>query len=203
MISGEVAGHRSQSGRLLLLAPAGFEQTGQGKVYPLEWHSNTIKRVCRSTLQAETLSLQLGSEEAEHMKHVLFYIKNLDVNVSKKEQCQNAKDHMKVLWLSDCRSLTDHLVNPALSEVKDKRLAIDLTALRQETWRAPHEEIGNPTFSDALPPNAPTAIRWISTKTMVADALTKTMRCEQLHGLMRDGEIYIYIYRISGSHTCK
>ena len=63
LISGEVAGHRSQSGRLLLLAPTDFEQTGQGKVYPLEWHSNTIKRVCRSTLQAETLSLQLGSEE--------------------------------------------------------------------------------------------------------------------------------------------
>ena len=75
--------------------------------------------------------------------------------------------------------------------MKDKRLAIDLTALRQETWRAPHEETGNPTFSDALPPNAPTGIRWIATKTMMAHALTKTMRCEQLHELMRDGELKV------------
>ena len=111
--------------------------------------------------------------------------------VSKKEQVQNAKDHMKTLWLSDCRSLTDHLTNPALSEVQGHRLAIDLTSLRQETWRAPHQEIGYPTFADALPPNAPTVIRWISTKTMVADGLTKTMRCEQLLELMRDGELKV------------
>ena len=189
--SGDAAGHRSQSGRLLLLAPANFEQTGEGQVYPLEWHSNTIKRVCRSTLQAETMSLQLGSEEAEHMKHVLFYVKNMDVNVPKNDQRQRSMDHMKTLWLSDCRSLTDHLVNPAMSEVKDKRLAIDLTAMRQEVWRAQHQQIGNPTYCDALPPDAPTIIRWISTATMVADGLTKSMRCEQLHQLMRDGRLKV------------
>ena len=59
---GEPLGNRSQSGRLLRLASAEFMENGTGRVYPLEFHSNVIKRVCRSTLQAETLSMVQGFE---------------------------------------------------------------------------------------------------------------------------------------------
>ena len=50
---------------LLALAPEKFEETGNEKIHVLSWSSNVIKRVCRSTLQAEAMSLQLGSEDAE------------------------------------------------------------------------------------------------------------------------------------------
>ena len=189
--NGAVAGHRSQSGRILLLASEEFVISSKGKVYPLEWHSNTIKRVCRSTLQAEALSLQLGSEETEHVRQVMFVIKNHDVDVPKHEKYQKAMDHMKCLWLTDCRSLSDHLCNPAMSEVTDKRLAIDLTSLRQEIWRAPGESVGNPTYSDSMPPDGTTLIRWISTKSMVADSLTKMMKSEQMTRLMNTGELEV------------
>lgn len=76
LCEGVVAGNRSQSGRILLLANEDFLSTGKGFVYPLEWHSATIKKVCRSTLQAETLSCELGSEEAEHVRQLLYYVKN-------------------------------------------------------------------------------------------------------------------------------
>ena len=85
-VNGNPAGHRSQTGRILLLTSEEFESTGTGVAYPLEWHSNTIKRVCRSTLQAETMSLQLGSEEAEHLRHVLFTVKNLSTGMAKQDQ---------------------------------------------------------------------------------------------------------------------
>ena len=48
--------------------------------------------------------------------------------------------------MTDCRSLVDHLCKAGMSEVTDKRLAIDLTALRQDVWRHPGELLGNPTF---------------------------------------------------------
>ena len=91
---GQVAGHRSQSGRVLMLADPSFLETGEGQVHVLEWHSNTIKRICRSTLQSETLSLQLGTEEAEHVRQVMFNIKNLAKDLPKKEVFKSAMDHM-------------------------------------------------------------------------------------------------------------
>lgn len=97
---GQIAGHRSQSGRLLLLAPASFETKGEGYVHLLSWSSNTIKRVCRSTLQAETLSLQLGSEECEHLRQCLYYMKNLSSGGIPSKNYVMALDHMICLWLT-------------------------------------------------------------------------------------------------------
>ena len=68
---GEPMGNRSQSGRLLLLGPSNLEHAGQGTVHVLEYHSSVIRRVCRSTLQAETLSVISGYEGAEHLRAVL------------------------------------------------------------------------------------------------------------------------------------
>ena len=73
---GRLGGNRSQSGRILTLAPNDFMEKGKGTVALLSWCSTTIKRVRRSTMQAETLSLQLGSEEAEHLRQVFYEVKN-------------------------------------------------------------------------------------------------------------------------------
>ena len=109
----------------------------------ISWSSNTIKRVCRSTLQAETLSLQLGSEECEHLRQCFYYMKNLSSGGIPSKDYVKALDHMVCLWLTDYRSLSDHLMTAGMQEVSDKRLAIDLTSLRQEAWRAPGEDVGN------------------------------------------------------------
>ena len=189
--NGRPIGHRSQTGRILALASEDFERSGEGKVHMLSWSSNVIKRVCRSTLQSETMSLQLGSEEAEHLRQALFTMKNLAMGVRATENYIPAMDHMKVMWFTDCRSLSDHLTNPTASEVSDKRLAIDLTALRQELWRNPTELIGNPTYTDSLEEGRTTICAWISTATMVADGLTKQMKCPQLELLMKTGHVKV------------
>ena len=49
--NGRLGGNRSQSGRLLVLAPSNFMQDGKGVVSLLSWCSTTIKRVYRSTMQ--------------------------------------------------------------------------------------------------------------------------------------------------------
>ena len=189
--NGRPIGHRSQSGRIIALASEDFERDGAGKVHMLSWSSNVIKRVCRSTLQSETMSLQLGNEEAEHLRQALFAMKNLAMGVRATENYIPAMDHMKVMWFTDCRSLSDHLTNPTASEVSDKRLAIDLTALRQELWRMPGELIGNPTYTDSLEDGRTTTCAWISTGTMVADGLTKHMKCPQLELLMETGHLHV------------
>ena len=54
---GKRLGYRSQAGRLLVLCGHDFLENSGGQVYILGYHSNVIRRVCRSTLQAETLAL--------------------------------------------------------------------------------------------------------------------------------------------------
>lgn len=132
--------------------------------------------------------MQLGSEEGEHVRQFMHTVKNLDDGVDKK---MKATDHMTMLWMTDCRSLSEHLQNPAMSMVSDKRLAIDLTALRQEIWKKRDEAVGNPTYADELPSDAPTKVAWVSTGTMVADGLTKTMRSDQLENLMKNAHLKV------------
>lgn len=191
LANGQVAGNRSQSGRILALASPEFLDTEEGHIYMLEWHSTALRRVCRSILQAETLSMQLGSEEAEHVRQVLYYLKNMNINHDRKEHVSKATDHMVTVWCTDCRSLSDHLQNPAMAEVSDKRLAIDLSALRQDVWKRQNELIGNPTYADELPSDGPTKVEWINTKTMAADGLTKMMKSEQLECIMAESYLRV------------
>ena len=76
-------------------------------------------------------------------------------------------------WYTDCRSLSDHLTNVNAAAVSDKRLAIDLTSLRQELWRERGQLVGNPTYCEALPADRTTLCMWVATKTMPADSLTQ------------------------------
>ena len=107
-----------------------------------------------------------------------------------------AMDDMECMWCTDCRSLSDHLANPNMIEVSCKRLAIDLSALRQDVWRQKNETIGNPTYLDSLPSDGTTCVRWVSTQTMVADGLTKSMKADQLDYLMKTGELKVEFQKL-------
>ena len=180
---GRPLGNRSHSGRLLCLADPSFLEKGEGDVYVLLHHSNVLRRVCRSTLQAETLSMVSGMEEAEHFRAVIYGMK-YDLTG---DWVTRAMDHTVVHMLTDCRSLEAHLLQSGMGTTSDKRLAIDMSALRQVVWRPPGELYGDPLGQDSLPANGTTKVEWIETGSMAADALTKKMRSEQLQLLMRTG----------------
>ena len=92
-----------------------------------------------------------------------------------------------ISWYTHCRILSGHLTNVNAAAVSDKRLAIDLTSLRQELWRERGSFVGNPTYSDELPMNRTTLCSWVATKTMPADSLTKNMKSPQMDELMKTG----------------
>ena len=64
-----------------------------------------------------------------------------------------------------------------MSTVNDKRLAIDLTGIRQQTWR-------DPLLTDRIPDGATTRLFWVNTEKMAADSLTKSMKPKSLEGVM-------------------
>ena len=198
--SGEKLGFRSQSGRLTCLAPKTFREDPQCHMMILEWHSTTIKRVCRSTLQAETLSLLLGAEECDHVRFVLHGLTHEHGRLQD-QWLADAQDKIPVSWITDCKSLEQHLIQPGVNSVSDKRLAIDLCGLRQSVWRHEGETYGDPLISDHLPANGTTKIMWTSTDKMLADCLTKTMKPGPLLILMRGCSVNLAPTKHSGCET--
>jgi len=135
-----------------------------------------IKRVCRSTLQAETLSLLLGSEEADHLRNVCHGLQCDQQKMKQGEWIVEAMDNMEVIWYTDCKSLADHIKQAGLQVVSDKRLAIDLSGLRQMAWRQKGELYGDTLLTDRVPEDGSTKIVWTTTDRMPADCLTKAMK---------------------------
>ena len=72
------------------------------------------------------------------------------------------------LWLTDCQSLHDYLVNPVRAGCEDKRLEIDLDGLREDLW-----EHADGSLKDCIGESQHNKPRWIDTSAMICDPLTK------------------------------
>ncbi|CAE7536321.1 RE2 [Symbiodinium microadriaticum] len=190
--NGTPLGSRSQSGRILALGSRKILETGKGTIHIIEYHSCVLKRVCRSTLQAETQSLIAGYEEGEHLRALMWGMNN---DFSDKGLI-GAMDHMTLAMLTDCRSLEQHLRQPGLSTVADKRLAIDLSSMRQLIWRKKGELVGDPLLTDEPPEDATTLVKWIDTSTMLSDGLTKKMKSYQIDQAMLKGTTEISFQKV-------
>lgn len=86
----------------------------ENKCCPISWHSGKLKRVVRSTLSAETMSLVNGLEEALYMKELI-------------KMC--AKTEVEIHAIVDNKSLVQALGSTSL--VDDKRLRIDISSIKE------------------------------------------------------------------------
>ena len=82
---------------------------------PLSWNGNKIKRVVRSTIAAEALSLQEGLEDAVYLKGML-------------TELTSASD-IPIIAFVDNKSVVEAIHSTKL--VEDKRLRIDIGAMKQ------------------------------------------------------------------------
>ena len=92
------------------------------------------------------------------------------------------------ICLTDCRSLADNLNTEAPSRVQDKRLQIELSALRQSIFT----EDG--VRSCEAYPNGGDRVDWIDTATQAAGCLTKSMKPDFIIKVIDAG-----MYRVSRS----
>ena len=90
------------------------------------------------------------------------------------------------ICLTDCRSLADNLNTETPSRVQDKRLQIELSALRQSIFT----EIGE--RSCQAYPCGGDRVDWIDTATQAADCLTKSMKPGFIIKVIDSG-----VYRVS------
>ena len=171
-----VEGHRSQGARMVF----GALWTGdKGSIHPIMWASNLVRRVCRSTIQAQAYTLQAGVEDGDVLRAAVTDIFGcLDM---KRWEATSAK-FVKQIWMTDCKSLETTLTNPKCNKHSDKRLSIEIASLRQELWRKAGEKAGDPFYDDYKPADDQLTdiVRWIDTDVMIADPMTKVMEPTKL-----------------------
>ena len=142
----------SQFGGLYVLADKEilFGEPKFGTV--LDWKSGACERVCRSTFAAETMACATATETGD------FIAKFLETLLTGKLARSSSRFEMR--YLSDCRSLYDHLTRDGVPRVPTcKRLAIDLAGIREDL-----RTLGR--------------IAWVPTGAQMADILTKPLRAE-------------------------
>ena len=164
--------HKSQAARLIMLAHPDIVDKNLVSFHTIAYGSNLLRRQCRSTLHAETQSLQQGVEEAWKVRAALAELNGV---LLKPDWQQASATHRTSVWMTDCRSLSDHLTSPSLGKVTDKRLSIDLAALRQDLW-----DNGSGQEVDQLSKSCHDQIRWIHTSVMLVDCMTKAMSSTEL-----------------------
>ena len=141
-------------------------------IHPLSWSSTRIRRVCRSTLMAEAYAL---SNAVEHGLRTRTTIVDKRGQLNIRQWKETASAVMGHVWFTDCESLFAHLISPNNKQVDNKRLAIDLSALKHLIWdnRDDCDEEVEGSKGDDL--------RWIDTSAMLSDCLTKTMTSGRLN----------------------
>ena len=127
--------------------------------------SNTLKRVCRSTLTAETYQIKLGVEAEDQLRAA---IADTFEPLSRKQWENEATSAIQLVWVTDCDSCRSALVRPTMGKPTDKCLCITIAPLRQAIWRRRGEAIGAPMLTDTLPSSsdATDVCRWVDTDCM-------------------------------------
>jgi len=172
VVDDKVFPRRSQYGRINMLGQPEFwkdEELQKGYVHFIGWKSGLIKRQCRSTFRAETQGLGYAKEWSQHFKAFL-----CDLRGTFDKSSRSGTDwetycgsQIKDVWMTDCQSLHDYLINPNAAGCEDKRLEIDLEDLREYLWF--HD--GKP--KDFIEEKQTDRPRWIDTSVMICDPLTK------------------------------
>ena len=103
------------------------------------------------------------------------------LNVRQREQ--TASVAMSHVQFTDCESIYAHLISPNTKEVDSKRLAIDLSALKQ-LIRDNRDDCDEE--DDGAKGDFP---RWIGTSAMLSDCSAKTMTTCRLHETLSTGII--------------
>ena len=176
-------GSRPQQGRIHFLCP--IEQLrdpecSEYDVFVIAFASTTIKRVCRATLQAETYALQNAQEAGDRIRAALAELRGYPVHGADWETA--ARSTVLHVTLSDCKSLVSHLNAEQPARVQDKRLQIELSALRQSIFL----DDGRRTVE--VYHDGGDRVDWIDTATQAADCLTKSMKPDFLIRIIVTGK---------------
>jgi len=150
----------SQGGKLLLSAHKDILTSKElVPISVMEWTSNKVKRVVRSTLAAEAYVMGESAEGVEYLRALLAELFDPEYSVKNRAPCE---ERIAGILVTDARSLHDSLRKEG-GAVRDRRLRLELNLIK-------------------CIPNL--AVKWVKSEQMIADELTKEVS-EEIHEYSR------------------
>lgn len=142
----------SQAGYMVLFAHRSVTENKVAAISPLRWKSYKQERHTQSTLGAELMGISRAIAEANWMRSL--FAEALHDNY---ELCrdQEFREQMMMVVTCDNKPIYDHTCGDVVV-VKDKRMAIEMLIVRRDIRK---NNI---------------VLRWVATKQMLVDCLTKT-----------------------------
>lgn len=142
----------SQAGYMVLFAHRSVTENKVAAISPLRWKSYKQERHTQSTLGAELMGISRAIAEANWMRSL--FAEALHYNY---ELCrdQEFREQMMMVVTCDNKPIYDHTCGDGVV-VKDKRMAIEMLIVRRDIRK---NNI---------------VLRWVATKQMLVDCLTKT-----------------------------
>ena len=121
---------KSQAGYLtFIVGPEVFSIDGD-KANLVDWKSHRIRRRCRSTLAAETMSLDAAADATMFARELLAELLFEDYRPTQSGRLDPSI--LPASMATDCRSLYDLVVKDGpLASTQEKRLTLDIGALRE------------------------------------------------------------------------
>ena len=130
-VGGITQNFKSQQACITVLAPGDALNVEKMLIHPLSWSSTRIRRVCRNTWMSEAYALSNAVEHGLRTRAAIVDMKG-QLNIRQWEETASAA--MGHVWFTDCESFFAYLDSPNTKQVDNKRLAIDLSVLKQLFW---------------------------------------------------------------------
>ena len=144
--------NNSYQGTLVIATDWRMLQNQKAVIVPVAWASKKISRVVRSTLSAEVVALCGSLDRMSWLRLFWEWIKNPGIDISHPEEV--LKEAPKASLVTDCKSAYDVATKTAVPNCVELRTQLECLLLRER-----------------LQENC--KMRWVHSKAMLADCLTK------------------------------
>ena len=143
----------SQGGYLVMLAPKKILETEEDFYHILDWRSQKLPRIARSSLAAEAQAAACASDATEFAVRYFEHLKAPDVPLRELIKLRSSLDPALI---TDAKALFDSYHRESLvSSVTDRRISLEIRVVKEQM-----ESLGG-------------SLRWVSSERQIADGLTK------------------------------
>ena len=172
---------RSQAGYIVFVTERSIETSGAARCMVADWRSAAIRRVCRSTFAAETMSAvdALGAAQVLRATLVWSLFPGSAASDPDPQLCP-------IRCVTDCASLYDTIHREGSVKLPaERRLVLDLIGFREGLA----EEIAHLVIGVAEASKLP--LSWVPTAEQLGDGLTKRSTGERLRTALSSGRVAI------------
>ena len=164
-------GNSSRQGTLVFATDGKLVKNHRTVICPMAWSSRKIPRVVRSTLSAEAVALGAALDQLSWLRIFWEWMKNPGVDWSNPNQV--LAEAPQAVVATDCKSVYDLSTKTSTPACSEYRTTLECLLIREH-----------------LEENC--RLRWINSKAMLADCLTKSMDGEVLRRALQLGRYALF-----------